>query len=181
MSITVGVDNLHYAIMNNEDTEAYDTPIKIPGVSLITITPNAEIEAIMTGRGPMEKAGQLGLIEIEIASSDIDSDVKAVLLGHATVSGMINNHFEDTPPVVAIGFRSLLSDNTYRYIWLVKGRFYENNTNHVVRGGTIELQVPKLVGAFLSRDTDGFWKIETDPQVSGYTQTLADEWFDAVK
>lgn len=181
MSFPIGVSNLHYAIMTDETLETYGTPVAIPGVSLITITPNPNMEFILTERGTMENACLLGSIEVEMAAGDITSDVKAILLGHSTTGGMVKSHYSDQPPYVAIGFKTRMSNGEYRYVWLVKGRFYENNTNSVTKTGNAEMQIPKLVGAFMSRDTDGFWKIQTDPQVTGYTQVLADGWFSAVK
>ena len=184
MGVPIGVSNLHYAILTSDTAGGvtYGTPVEIPGITSINITPNPDINAMLSGKkAQMQRACELGLIEVEIDASDIDLAIQAIWLGHTVSGGKMTLNAEDEAPDIAIGFKTVKSDGTFRYIWLYKGRFREPTVSHVTRGATITYAVPKLIGSFMSRDYDGNWQVSAEDGLAGWTASVGTNWFNAVQ
>lgn len=195
MSTRIGCDNLVYALMTTEDT--VDTPpvygdvTAAPGVMSININPNGSQETLFADDGPMDVASTLGRIEVEIQKNELTSKNKADMLGHEIdANGAVVYGDSDTPPWIAIGFRTLKSSGKYRYVWLYKGKFNEPEDNNETKGDSINFQSDTITGQFTrlnyQYDINGKkkrpWKYELDGDSATDTSTAAiTAWFDAVK
>lgn len=193
MATRIGCDNLVYAKMTTEDTVStapvYATPTAAPGVMSININPNASMETLFADDGPMESAGTLGKIEVEIKKNELTAANKADLLGHIVDSngGLVYGD-SDVPPFVAIGFRSLKSNGNYRYVWLYKGKFVDPEDNNETKGDGINFQTETIKGQFLKLNkayTVGTksirpWKYEIDGDTPTASETAMDGWFSTV-
>lgn len=130
--------------------------LPLPGVMTLNINPNASIETAFYDDGPGEVASTLGNIEVTFNKSAIGPTEKAYLLGKSLVevgtgskAKMVVSSSNDTPPWVALGFRTLRSDGTYRYVWLYKGKFIEPADNNETKGESVNFQSDELTGRFV--------------------------------
>lgn len=191
--IKVGCDNLVYAIMTGEDTATsaptYAAIKTAPGVMSVNINPNGSIDTCFADDGPFESATTLGKIEVEIQKAYLTTENKADLLGKTIdANGALIHASNDTPPYVAVGFRSLKSNGAYRYVWLYKGRFLDPEDNNETRGESINFQSDTLKGQFAKLDypvTIGgkkkyAYKYELDEDHPGANASVMTNWFNSV-
>lgn len=148
----IGCDKLHYALLT-VDTDAaltYETPVPMPGVMTLSITANTDSQTAFYDDGPGEVATALGEIEVSIEKNALSAAEKNVLLGHQLdTNGAVIYGAEDIPPFVALGFRNLRTDGTYRYVWLYKGKFQEPEDSSTTKGDSIEFQNESITGSFV--------------------------------
>jgi len=175
----VGLSNLHYALLTSDASggAVYETPVAITGITVANINPNSVIETLFADDGPMEVAAQSGNIELELQVADIPLNIQAVLLGHTISNGVMLRKTTATPPWVAIGFKSLKSNGSYRYVWLLKGKFREPELNHETKTDTVTFQTMTIMGNFVKRDYDDAWIKQADEDESGYSPDTGDTWF----
>jgi phi13 family phage major tail protein len=177
--VRVGLKDLYYALLTSDasDGAVYGTPVKITGAITANINPNSSNATLFADDGPMESASQLGNIELELNVADLTLAQQQVLLGHDTISGgTLYKKATDTPPWLAIGFRSVKSNGSYRYVWLVKGKFREPEIVHETKDDSINFQTPTIVGQFVKRDYDDVWYVAADEDESSYVDA-GDTWF----
>lgn len=191
--VRIGCDHLVYALMTTEDSATaapvFAAPTAALGVMSLNINPNASIETLFADDGPMETAGTLGNIEVEIQKAYLTAKEKADLLGHFIDSnGGLVSSANDTSPWVAIGFRTLKSNGHYRYVWLYKGKFIDPEDNNETKGDsvnfqsdTINGQFAKLHKAFKMGGKDKYpWKYELDEDTPDVEETIISSWFTSV-
>jgi phi13 family phage major tail protein len=194
MAMRIGCDKLHYAIMTTEDT-ATSAPVyaeikPAPGVMHVNINPNASLATAFFDDGPGDTASTLGNIDVEIQKNSLTAENKADLLGHTMDSnGGIAYADDDTPPFVAISFRTLKSNGKYRYVWLYKGRFADPEDNNETKTDSINFQSDTISGQFvklnyavtIGNKSKRLWKYEIDADNPDANQSAMDTWFDEVK
>lgn len=184
MATQIGVSDLHYALLLTDPVSGsptYETPVRIPGLISININPNSSTETLFADDGPLETATTMGEIEVELSASDLPLELQAELLGHeVSANGIMTRKGSDTPPWVAIGFKSLKSNGKYRFVWLTKGRFSLPALEHTTRGDSVEFQTPSITGSFVKRENDGVWIKQTDEDLTGYVADLGTNWFSSV-
>lgn len=179
----VGLRDLHYAILTSDTASGvtYQAPVKIIGAIQANINPNPSVETLFADDGPMDTAATLGQIELELIASDFPAEVQAALLGHTLdADGVLHRKASDTPPWVAIGFRSLKSNGKYRYVWLLKGKFMVPEQNHETKGDSINFQTPTLKGVFVKREYDDEWEKQIDEDTTDASSTVISGWFTSV-
>lgn len=162
----IGCDKLHYALLTADTgTElTYSTPVAMPGVMTLGITANTDSQTAFYDDGPGEVATALGDIEVTIEKNALSAQEKSVLLGHKLdTNGAVIYGSEDIPPFVALGFRNLRTDGTYRYVWLYKGKFQEPEDSSTTKGDSIEFQNESITGSFV--------KVNKSFTVGGKTST----------
>ncbi len=191
----IGCDNLVYATMTTEDTvlvaPTYDVVTPAPGVMHININPNASLETAFFDDGPGDTASTLGKIDVEIEKNALTSDNKADLLGHIIdANGGVVFGDNDVSPWVAVGFRTLKSNGTYKYVWLYKGRFADPEDNNETKADSINFQSDTIQGQFVKLTfpievaTGVFknvWKYDLDEESTEANPLTITSWFDDVK
>lgn len=193
MATRIGCDNLVYAILTADDgvsDPTYGEVKSAPGVMSLNINPNASQETVFYDDGPGESATTLGNIEVEIQKNELTTEQKADLLGHTIDSkGAIIYGANDTPPWVAIGFRTLKSNGKYRYVWLYKGKFLEPEDNSETKGDSVSFQSETITGQFVKIEKKYViggkeiqpWKYEIDAEHPDADSSLMATWFDEVQ
>lgn len=183
MSVAIGVDNLVYSLLLTDEvdsTPTYDTPEDLPGVISINVNPNFSNETLFADDGPYEVATSLGKIDVEINQADLTLTQQAALLGHQIASGVLYRRSADTPPWVAIGFRSIKSNGSYRYTWLTKGMFAPSEQKNETKSDKINFQTPTIKGSFVKRVSDDLWEKHVDEDEAGWQASYATDWFTSV-
>ena len=194
MSMRIGCDNLVYAVMTTEETlttaPTYDEIVEAPGVMHININPNASLATAFFDDGPGDTASTLGNIDVEIQKNTLTSQNKADLLGHTIdANGGVVYGDNDTPPWVAVGFRTLKSNGKYRYVWLYKGRFADPEDNNETKADSINFQSDTISGQFVKLNypievatgvKKKTWKYEIDADSATANAATMTGWFDEV-
>lgn len=179
MATQVGLSHLHYAILKTDPAggiATYEAPSRIPGAIEVNINANPSSETLFADDGPMETSSSLGEIEVEINVADLPLDVQAKLLGHKIINGVMVRKGSDTPPFIALGFKSLKSNGKYRYVWLTKGKFNIPELNHKTKEDGVEFQTPTISASFVKRESDDVWIAHADEDDPQFLE--ADTWFD---
>lgn len=180
----IGCTNLVYAPVNTDDGTDFlcGTITSLPGVTSVTIDPNSSSATLFADDGPMEIASTIGKIDVEINKNELTLTQKAALLGHTMDGngGMLSKKTA-TPPWVAIGFKTLKSNGSYRYVWLFKGKFIEPTLEAETKGESVSFQPDKIVGSFVARELDGSWKYEQDEDETNAPVDLGTTFFDKVQ
>lgn len=179
--VRVGLDKLHYALMTDEATETYATPVPIPGAITATISPEVNSETLYADDQAAEIATSLGGVEVEINVKDLPSDIQSVILG-STIdeNGVVIDSKNDNPPYLALGFRSRKSNGEYRYYWLFKGKFTPAEEEFNTKEDSPSFQTPTITGSFLPRESDGQWRARVDSDDEGIKPAVITDWFTKV-
>lgn len=177
---TIGLRDVHYALLIEDPitgTPTYETPVKVIGAITANINPNTSTATLFYDDGPGDTAATMGEITLELNLADIPLDVQAIWLGHEYVGGILKRKGGDTPPWLAIGFRTLKSNGAYRYMWLNKGKFSIPEEDYATRGDSIEFATPTITGSFVKRDNDDEWQRTTDEDAPGFNPSYVSTWF----
>lgn len=177
--VQVGLNDLYYATLTSDGSGGaiYATSVQIVGAIEANINPNSDIATLFADDGPMITSSQLGNIELSLNVADIGLDTQAVLLGHTITDGVMERKSTDTPPWLAIGFKSIKSNGSYRYVWLYKGKFMVPELNHQTKQDSVNFQTMDMTGHFVKREYDDAWMKHADEDASGYTATTGTGWF----
>lgn len=178
----IGLKNLVVAPLLTDDAvtgiATYEEVMKFPGAISANINPNASNETLFADDGPFDTASTIGQISLELNVADLDLEQQAFLLGHTlTAEGVLIRKGADTPPWVAVGFKSLKSNGKYRYTWLAKGKFSLPEQNNETKGDSVNFQTPTISGSFVKREADDEWERHIDEDTTGFTPEQATSWF----
>ena len=176
---TIGLRDVYYAKLKTDPvggTATYDTPVRIVGAISANVNPNSSSASLFADDGPQDTAATLGEISLELNMSDIPLATQAELLGHTIEGGVLKKKGGDVPPWVAIGFRTLKSNGSYRYYWLNKGKFATPEEDLKTKGDSIEFQTPTIRGSFVKRDSDDEWQRQADSDDTE-SATAITNWF----
>lgn len=168
-STPVGVENAVYAILTDEATPKYSAVKSLAPLLNVKISPKTSSDTLYADNRAIESVTTLGEIETELEISDLPLEVQAELLGHAldATTGIMSYRNTDNAPYIALGFKIKKANGKYRYVWLLKGKFEEVETEAKTQEDKTDFQTPKIKGTFLVR-ADGVWKYTAD-QDSGTT------------
>lgn len=176
---TIGLRDVYYAKLKTDPvggTATYDTPVRIVGAISANVNPNSSSASLFADDGPQDTAATLGEISLELNMSDLPLATQAELLGHTIEDGVLKKKGGDVPPWVAIGFRTLKSNGSYRYYWLNKGKFATPEEDLKTKGDSIEFQTPTITGSFVKRDSDDEWQRQADSDDTE-SATAITNWF----
>lgn len=182
-STVIGLRNLVYSIMTKDDFTgvAYNTVKNIIDAMDAKITPKTNSDIVYADDGPSEVITVQGETTVELGVKYLPLDVQADLLGHSIVGGVLIRKASDIPPYVAIGYKTVKSNNKFRYIWLLKGKFEVPDQENQTKEAKANPKYPKLKGTFVKRNFDDAWIKETDEDYSGYNNSIGANWFNAVE
>lgn len=158
-------------------TATYESPEGISGIISARVSPTTNSETLFADDGPYEVATTMGEITLEVNVADLSLEQQALLFGHKLAGGVLRKTGSDTPPWVAVGYKTLKSNGKYRYTWLAKGRFQLPEQNNQTKGDTIAFNTPTATGNFVTRESDDVWQTDIDEDSTDFVPTLAENWF----
>jgi phi13 family phage major tail protein len=176
---TIGLRDVYYALLLTDPvggTPTYGAPVRLAGAISAAVNPNTSSATLFTDDGPGDVAATLGEISLELNLADIPLDAQSVLLGASLAGGILKSKATDVAPWLAIGFRTLKSNGSYRYVWLAKGKFTVPEDDFATKADSIEFKTPTIKGAFVRRDSDDEWKRQADQDIPGSTTAITN-WF----
>ena len=192
MSATrIGCDHAVAAILTEaaDGTPSFGAIQRLPGLIGITINPNASTEVLFYDDGPGDTAATIGKIETEIEKNALSTKEKAFLLGHGIdANGGLVSSANDVPPWVALGFRTLKSNGTYRYVWLYKGKFTDPEEKNETKGDSVSFSTDTIKGNFVMLNKEYTvggkvkkpYKYELDEEAENVNLNVIKEWFTQV-
>ncbi|MHC1731972.1 MAG: major tail protein [Bacteroidales bacterium] len=172
-SAPVGVENLVYALLTDEDIPAYDTVKSMAPLINIKVSPKINSESLYADNRKIEIVSSLGDIDVEIEQQDLPLEVQADILGHTLdeAKGVLAYHSNDIAPYLALGFKIKKANGKYRYVWLLKGKFEEYSEEANTTEDKAKFTTPKLKAAFMPR-IDGNWKYTADEDSGTVPETF---------
>jgi phi13 family phage major tail protein len=179
----IGLRDLVYALVTSDDATStvYGTVKKVPGIISANINPAYNTGSLASDDQPTDTASSLSGITVTIGHRALPTEDEAALLGKTVdAQGVIVDSVNDNPPDVAIGFRSITSDNKFRYYWLLKGKFHPYQEQLQTKDNSINFQTPSLEGNFVARLSDGKWRYKLNEGDEGANEQLLTKWFDKV-
>ncbi|MBI5933256.1 MAG: Ig-like domain-containing protein [Chloroflexi bacterium] len=188
----LGADNLYYALVTQDDVSAYaaGTPAYLAPLANITIKSKTGMKTQYFDNVAMEVLTSEGESEAEIEIQGLPLATKAILLGK-TFDSATGRMFDDgggTPPYVALGYRALKSDGTYKHYWYLKCLFTPPDEEAASKADAPDPKNAKLkltaIFTTYEWDVDGAGTMRGVKSVQGDTAvTEFDEstWFDAVQ
>lgn len=178
--VTIGLKNLVYAkLVDDPETgvATYEAPVGVRGIISANVNPNSSSATLFADDGPYETASTIGEISVELNVADLDLDTQAALLGHSITGGVLKRKSSDIPPWIAIGFKSLKTNGSYRYTWLAKGKFAVPEQANQSKTDSVEFQTPTITGSFVKRDCDDEWERHIDEDHVDYISSMGTNWF----
>lgn len=156
----IGVENACFAKITKDDATGteYETDIQeAPGLIEIALTANVTNEAL--------GADNITLYDIINGLDGFDVSVTMASMGEAGTAYLLGNKIDsngvrlenagDVAPYLAMGFKTLRSDGSYDYIWLLKGKFAPSDqTFRTKEKGKVNWQTPTMTASFAPRISD---------------------------
>ena len=165
----IGLKDVHIALMKSDGVAGavYDEPIKIGRAITAKITPNVSSEKLYSDDSMEDELKAPPVIDVEIEQAALTLQERAILLGKTYANGELVENQNDTPPKVALMFRSEKSNSTaakpvYRYCVYYKGIFNEMEDEFETRGEKPAVKTTKIKGTFYTREYDGNWRMMID-------------------
>lgn len=184
IAVPVGLQDIYYPKLLSGDTATeapvYETPKPLLPAITANMTPNVETNTLHGNDGPIVTANALDSIEVEIGVAALTLEQQADLLG-STIdeNGLLWDNSDDQAPEVALGYRRSMSDGSFVYTWLLKGKFALPAEEATTKQGEIEFQTPTITGTFLKRIFDNEWRVRADSNKTSSATAIA-TWFTKV-
>ena len=186
-AIPIGLDDVHFALLLSDvkDSDAtYSTPEYLARSLKITLTPILK-EGTLDSDDSVEidESNIIGY-EVNFETSQLDTYVRAKILGHRVDSnGMIVYSKDDVPPKIALLGRSLLSDRrNFEYFALYKGSFKEpSKERETDKRDSTTYKTETINGKFYAREADGLIKITLNTSDDGASAEIVSAWFTEVQ
>lgn len=176
----IGLNDLHFAVLTKDTIEelTYEAVEKLVGAINASISPTVNTQELYADDQLWESISALGKIDVEVETADLPLTTRAKVLGNKIVEGVLVESKEDTPPHIALGFKSLKSNGKYRYIWLLKGVAQPIAEDFSTKKDNVDHKTPKIKFTFMPRMHDGEWKRTADEDGENFLG--AKTWFDKV-
>lgn len=175
----VGLKNLHYAILNSDDSNgaSYQSPVKLSEAVSINVEPNVASARLSGDNRTVATASKFNYVTVTINTTNLPAKDEAALLGKTLGSdGVLRS--KGNAPYVAFGYEVTMDDGSSEFWWLLKGKFQEPSRTNNTQGDSIEFQQPSIVGEFIQREYDEEWKFIGNENNTGFVS--AETWFDQV-
>lgn len=176
---TVGLKNFHVAVLTDEATNTYATPVKLGPAIEANVTPNFESATLYGDDRPIESATSMSGIEVEINVADLSPEHYELLMGVTkNADGVIIDNIEDVAPYVALMFEMPKADGKKKMFIYYKGKFQPTSTEAATKGESVEFQTQTITATFLARE-DGNWRAHIDTSDPDVLPATVDAWYTA--
>jgi phi13 family phage major tail protein len=185
----LGVDSLYYALVTDSaDAYSAGTPAVLAPLANIAVKPKTGTKTQYFDNKAMESLYSEAESEAEIEIQGLPLDLKATLLGK-TWDSANGRMYEDggTPPYVALGYRALKTDGSYKYYWYLKCVFAPPDEEASTKAEAPDPKSTKmkLTALYTEYEFDvdgsnnrGVKKVEGDTSITDFDET---GWFTSVQ
>lgn len=182
---TIGMRDLCYAMLTLDElgqSVVYGEIKKIPGTIEGSLTTNSETTPQYADDGTFDEYAALGDLTMALELTMLPKSAQQDWLGHtADANGVIIKHQDDQGDYFALGFRAMMSNKKFRYVWIYKGKAsIPDEAYRTIEGSTITYQTRTVNINFSQRQSDGNWQAIADENESGINQSIIETWFASV-
>ena len=185
---TIGLDKLYYSkITESEDgEESYDTPMMLAKAIKAELSIELVEALLYADDGVAEIIKDFKSGKLTLGVDDIGVTAARELTGATTDdNGVLISASENSGNPVAVGFRAMKPNGTYRYFWIYKVKFGFPSTNLQTKGDSITFQTPTIEGMVMRRNKlDGMnkhpWKAEVTEGGAGVPASVITGWYQQV-
>jgi phi13 family phage major tail protein len=187
MNPLIGLDMLYIAKLTADTAEAvtYGTPERVLNVTEVGYEFETDAQTYYADNGPAATYVGAGKVNLTIKAADLTPAQFATVTGagapDGTNKGVINITSVLNPPDMAVGFRALRSDGTYRYMWIMKGKFNLPKRQHNTKGESVDFQELELEFTGVARIKDKYLYRQVDSDDTNLPELteaqLAVQWF----
>ena len=185
---TIGLDKLYYARIteSSDGEETYGTPTMLAKAIKAELSIELVEAVLHADDGIAELIKDFKSGKLTLGVDDIGVTAARDLTGATTDdNGVLISASENSGNPVAVGFRAMKPNNTYRYFWLFKVKFGFPATNLQTKGDSITFQTPTIEGMVMRRNKlDGMgahpWKAEVTEGGAGVPASVITGWFQQV-
>ena len=188
----VGVDQIYYALVTQDDADAYaaGTPAAFAPAMTIAQAPKSNSKTQYADNQPFDVMSSEGETELDVEVTGLSPQLLATILGRVydVASGrMFDNG--GTPPDIALGFRAKKRGGFYRYYWFLKGAFLSPSEEQATETDTpdpksakLKLVAVRTIHLFdLIGDASLMDSVKRVVGETSDTNFSATTWFDAVQ
>jgi len=188
----VGVDSIYYALVTQDDADAYaaGAPAAFAPAMTIAQAPKSNSKTQYADNQPFDVMSSEGETELDVEVTGLSPQLLATILGRVydVASGrMFDNG--GTPPDIALGFRAKKRGGFYRYYWFLKGAFLSPSEEQATETDTPDPKSAKL--KFVAVRTIHLFDLIGDASLMDSVKRVVGEtsdtnfsattWFDAVQ
>lgn len=185
----VGLRDLYVALVTQDDVSAYAAAAPQAFAPAVNAShkPNSSSKTQYADDGAFDIFVSEAETPIELEVTAIPLDMQAIVLGKeydASTGRMFDNG--GTPPDVALSFRSVKSNGSYKYFQYLKGKFSAPSEEQATKGESPDPKTTKIIFTAvktiyqfdLGSINDGVKRVVGDEDIVGFSGTT---WFDAVQ
>ncbi|GGB56861.1 hypothetical protein GCM10011409_38030 [Lentibacillus populi] len=156
LSATVGIDKLHYAILQSDTEEAvtYDEKVRLPFVQTINIETEQEIAKAYGDNKVAEMAVSTGVSTVEFQFHALPLEDRVALLGLENDGELVIQKSQVNPPYVAVVLEKTKGDGSAELVGLTKGMFTLPPTEAQTKEDSLEFGNDTISGEFSGRIYD---------------------------
>lgn len=155
-----GLRDIYIALVNKNTSEVYSagTPVKLARAIKAKITDSYNSEKIYSDDGTEDIVNTYQGTTIELEVNTLAPQDRAILWARLYENGFLVEASEDTPPELALGYRTRQLNGKYEFVWYYCGKFDQgqeeeyntiedkkNAVTSTVKGSFYERQKPDLL------------------------------------
>lgn len=182
-TVRIGLSDLYAFPLKNDEKGnlAYGAPFKIAPAVSASISPSTSDDAFYADDIALISNQTISSIAVELETADIKDEIVAKLMGlQIDEKGVVHDNVNKVAPKVALAFRSLKSNNKYKYVVLYKGSFGAGEDEYATKEDSISFQTTTITGKFLPTVFNGDWRASVNEDGAGVDPTTISEWFTKV-
>lgn len=182
-TVRIGLSDLYAFPLKNDEKGnlAYGAPFKIAPAVSASISPSTSDDAFYADDIALISNQTISSIAVELETADIKDEIVAKLMGlQIDEKGVVHDNVNKVAPKVALAFRSLKSNNKYKYVVLYKGSFGAGEDEYATKEDSISFQTTTITGTFLPTVFNGDWRASVNEDGAGVDPTTISEWFTKV-
>jgi phi13 family phage major tail protein len=185
----IGLDSIYVAAVTADSASAYTagTPEILAPAAEISMKPVSSQETQYADNQPYDVFAAEAETDMEITLTGVPSEMLALILGSEfdAVSGRVYDN-AGTPPYMALGFRAMKSNGSYRYFWYQKVMFSPPEEGAVTKADKASPKTIKLICKAiktiykwdLGDVTDSVKRVYGDEDTDNFSAT---SWFSQVQ
>lgn len=182
-TVRIGLSDLYAFPLKNDEKGnlAYGAPFKIAPAVSASISPSTSDDAFYADDIALISNQTISSIAVELETADIKDEIVAKLMGlEIDEKGVVHDNVNKVAPKVALAFRSLKSNNKYKYVVLYKGSFGAGEDEYATKEDSISFQTTTITGTFLPTVFNGDWRASVNEDAAGVDAATIKEWFTKV-
>lgn len=124
-----GLRDIYVARVTKNDAEGYtaDTPVKFARAIKAKISDKYNSEKIYSDDGTEDIVNSYEGTDVELEVNSLAPQDRATLWNRLYAAGYLVEAAEDTPPELALGYRTRQLNGKYEFVWLYCGKFDQGN------------------------------------------------------